>query len=188
MVEVKEIVARAAIPVTVAGILGVGAFIWTTASTTVSRYFEPPYAQRVKWDSGAQPGMEYWDEKGIGGGVTFVPWADLNPQLRANLLPSLFKFSSSYRFAAQAFGDKENLVIKILDQDAKGVAWLWLGGNPENGWEFDGLVRVGGDHRAEKVWQVYQRFSDGSYRRLKSTFANVEDACPPADRPCTRGN
>ncbi len=188
MVDVKDIVARAAVPVTAAAVLGIGAFFWTTASTTLTRYFEPPFPQKVKWVAGDHPGLQLQDANGTRGGVTFVPWSDLNPQLRANLLPNLFKFSSTYRFEPQAWGDKKNEVIKILDADAKSVGWLWLGGNPDNGWEWDGLVRIGGDHRAEKVWQTYQRYSDGSYRRLKSLFVNVDDACPPADHPCTRGN
>jgi hypothetical protein len=186
MEGLKDIISRAAVPVTTAAILGVGALFWTSISTRVSQLFGPPYAQRVSWISeGNRIGMNVWDDKGERG-QSFIPWPELNVELQAKLMPLLFKDPSGYRFEAQDYRGKRMHVVKILDPEGKAFGWLWLGSNPDNGWEFDGLVRVGGENRLQKVWQTYQRFSDGSYRRNKSAFGNLEDACPPSDRPCIR--
>src|SRR5207249_265310 len=47
---------------------------------------------------------------------------------------------------------------------------VWIGGDPDNGMTWDGLIRAGEGEVQDgtaKVWQLFERWSDGSYRRVK---------------------
>jgi len=66
------------------------------------------------------------------------------------------------------FKGRKNWVIHIEDADGKHLGYVWLGGDPYKDWGWDGLVRVGEalDDDRHIVWQIFQRYSDGSYRRI----------------------
>jgi hypothetical protein len=73
--------------------------------------------------------------------------------------------------------------MKIVDSHGKGFCHVWIGLSPDKGGE-DYLVNLGGDKKRPYIWQAWQRFSGGFYRRVSSAYATLEDACPPTDRPC----
>jgi len=63
------------------------------------------------------------------------------------------------------------LIVKILDPGGKEIGHVWFGGDPtDEKWNYDGLVRLGLtiSDTEHVVWQVFQRYSDGSYRRIRS--------------------
>ena len=60
---------------------------------------------------------------------------------------------------------RRNWLVRIIDPEGKQIGYVWFGTNADNNWAYDGLVRVGDDRYV--VWQVFQRYSDGSYRRIR---------------------
>jgi hypothetical protein len=69
--------------------------------------------------------------------------------------------------AHRDYQGKKDWLVVVLTPDPQIIANVWFGNNPDNRWVFDGLVRVGVPFEdAGEVWQVFQRYSDGSYRRI----------------------
>ena len=129
----------------------------------------PPQPELVRFDPGGDghpPGISAESP----GGITFVPWDRLKPELEKRLLISLGRIFGETRLsvALGEFKGRKNWVMHIQDPDEKHLGYVWLGGDPYNSWVWDGLVRVGealdDDHHV--VWQVFQRYSDGTYRRI----------------------
>jgi hypothetical protein len=180
----SDIFRQAAVPVLAAVVLAAAAFLWQALSGGVGSLFDRSHAEFVTWLSesdGSAPGIDAWAEDR--NHSYFVPWSRLRAELESGLLPKLFRDPTGFHFETKDFHGKKHWIVEIVDANGQAFGYLWLGVNPEKGWEFDGLVRVGGD-KAPFVWQTYRRYSDGTYRRLQSRFSALEDACPPAERPC----
>jgi hypothetical protein len=139
------------------------------AVRTQEQAYERPVPQKIRWDSGHKSGvhgMIVESHESVG----FIPWEDLKPELEKDLLVHLGRVlgSRSYTIDTAPFHGRENWLIRILDESGSAVGSVWLGNDPYQGWKWDGLVRVGNaptEHTA-KVWQVFERYSDGSYRRV----------------------
>jgi hypothetical protein len=58
--------------------------------------------------------------------------------------------------------------MKVLNPEGTELAHVWLGSNGDKSWKWDGMVRIGEPDKpeGERVWQTFQRYSDGSYRRI----------------------
>jgi hypothetical protein len=99
----------------------------------------------------------------------FVPWNVLKTELEERLLNQVGKYvPMDSKLAIQDYFGRKDWIMRIVDSAGKEIGSVWLGGNPHNEWKFDGLIRVGktiSDSEWE-VWQTFQRFSDGSYRRV----------------------
>jgi hypothetical protein len=104
----------------------------------------------------------------------FLPWPKLKIELDRKLLPQLFADPSGFGFQVFDHHGKPDWVVKLVRSDGTGFCYLWLGGDPGRGWQWDGLIRLGAAEPAQ-VWQIYQRYSDGTYRRLASAFRRLED-------------
>ena|SRR5947209_5823163 len=106
---------------------------------------------------------------------------ELKAELNENLLPQMFaKNSGEYSFAISDYHGKKDWLMFVVDDRGQQICDVWLGKDPEKGWEWDGMVRVGdGDHEPY-VWQVYQRYSDGTYRRLRSKYRSIDGMRKPA--------
>jgi len=119
--------------------------------------------------------VHVWNE----GGETeeFIPWSELEAELRDNLLPYLFADPSGYRFQVGDHHGKEGWLVRVVDAKESEFCGVWFGADPDNGWGFDGLIRVGkaDGPSGSRVWQVYQRCSDGTYVRLPSQFGTLEE-------------
>jgi hypothetical protein len=138
-----------------------------------------PKAQRVNWKAGtdaASTGISFWNE---GEDLEdFLPWSHLEQELTEQLLPKLFGNPTGFRFVVKDHHDKKNWLMRVINEPNNESYDVWLGGDPDNGWAFDGLVRIGNAEAPKPpyVWQIYQRYSDGSYRRLPSLYGKLEKA------------
>jgi hypothetical protein len=123
---------------------------------------ETPQAQRVRWApvDGRSAGIV------IDGRIqTFLPWRALKMEVEQKLLNQLGRLVPTGCTAVlREFRGRKDWTVRILSPEGAYVGSIWFGPDPEKEWSFDGMVRAGHDD----VWQVFQRFSDGSYRRLKA--------------------
>jgi transcriptional regulator with XRE-family HTH domain len=102
----------------------------------------------------------------------FIYWIDLKIEIEQKLLCQLGRhIPDGCKVKVDAFHGRQNWLVRVVTPDTnKNIGYVWFGGDPEKNWAFDGLVRVGdapNDYEAE-VWQVFQRYSDGSYRRIEA--------------------
>lgn len=139
-----------------------------------------PVSQKVIWQASGEDkttGMIVESEEG----VEFISWEDLKPELLNNLLTQLGRVLGNrpYTIEMNEFHGRKNWVINILDEKKNDVGSVWLGGDPYRGWKWDGNVRVGKakDEDSVVVWQIFERYSDGSYRRLEA-LDRPEDRLP----------
>ena len=99
----------------------------------------------------------------------FVPWSSLKDEIEHKLLNQLGRHLPAHSRAVLCdFRDRKDWRVRVENAQGNRIADVWFGPDPDTKWAFDGLVRVGvakTDHVSE-VWQVFQRYSDGSYRRL----------------------
>ena|SRR5207247_4332904 len=151
-----------------------------------------PEPQKTLWgpNNGMPPGIC------ITGSATgeFVPFTELKPEMETKLFNQLGEHIPPKCTAG--LGDwkgRSNWLTPIIDPDGKKVGEVWLGTDADNNWAYDGLVRVGvalSDDYAI-VWQVFQRYSDGSYRRIRKQLPRlqrvaVDSSQPPANRRSSR--
>jgi hypothetical protein len=133
--------------------------------------------QTVRWrpSDGGPAGIYVWNEDKTE--APFIPWSDLQEDLQKKLLPQLFAKPQGYSFATNDYHGKKEWLVQIVNDKGEAYCDVWFGNNPDEGWGFDGMVRVGDSHPSEApyVWQTYQRFSDGSYRRQPSPFATIDE-------------
>lgn len=106
----------------------------------------------------------------------FIPWTDLKAELDHQLMPQLFADpAQGWTFALRDQGHKPDWLMYVVDAKGERYCDVWLGNDPDNGWGWDGLVRVGDSESEPHVWQVYQRYSDGTYRRLPSLCRDLDE-------------
>lgn len=137
----------------------------------------PPIPQFVNFKSGDDrhtPGMAVESAYGVG----FVPWEALKGELENGVLIYLGRIlgDTPLTVAMGEFNGRKNWVIHIQGPTGEHLGYVWLGGDPDNGWRWDGLVRVGEtlDDRHHVVWQIFQRYSNGTYRRIRA-FDSAQD-------------
>jgi DNA-binding winged helix-turn-helix (wHTH) protein len=127
-----------------------------------------PKPQRVRWGpvDGKPAGLCV--ESCLSG--LFVSWNDLKPEVERMLLPQVRQIPIGSSVHLRSFRDRENWIVRIVDPKGNEVGDIWFGPDADKQWSFDGLVRLGEpDRRAPDlavVWQTFQRYSDGSYRRV----------------------
>ena len=126
------------------------------------------FAQKVQWI----PNIE-----GAGGGLcidwshtlncpadkNFIPWDILKIELEQSVLPQVPDIPKGSSLTVQAGPDgKPNTVIQVIGPNGAEIAQVWIGENPENFWNYDGLICLG-DPKTLKVWATFARYSDGTY-------------------------
>lgn len=132
-------------------------------------------AQRVRWgpSDGRSAGIRVWNAKDEED--QFVPWSVLQLELKNNLLPQLFASPAGFTFDLRDYHSKKDWLMQIFRNDTQSFCDVWFGDDPDNAWQFDGLVRVGDAENQPYVWQTYQRYSDGTYRRLSGLTATLDE-------------
>jgi hypothetical protein len=96
----------------------------------------------------------------------FIPWKKLKPEMPKVLFNQLGEhIPPGCKASLGDWRGRPNWLTLIIGPDSKKVGEVWFGTDPDNNWAYDGLVRVGDDMYV--VWQVFQRYSDGSYRRIR---------------------
>lgn len=152
----------------------------------------PPEPQKTFWgpNFGMDPGI-YIANSGIG---EFVPFKELKPEIETTLFNQLGEHIPPKCTAGLAdWHERPNWLTTIIDPAGNKVGAVWFGTDPDDNWAYDGLVRVGvalSDDEAI-VWQVFQRHSDGSYRRMRKQLPRlqgvaVDSSQSPANRESSR--
>ncbi len=101
-----------------------------------------------------------------------VPWAELRPEIEKRLLNQLGRhIQPKCTVTLDDYKGRPNWLVRIIDRDDKQVGYVWFGTDADNNWAYDGLVRAGDDTYV--VWQVFQRYSDASYRRIRKQAPRV---------------
>lgn len=104
-----------------------------------------------------------------------IPWHNvIKDQIEHIVLPQVQEIPADSETVLTTINDISNLAIKINDATGVAVGDLWLGKNPCNDWSVDGLIRVGRGGNPLRIWAIFERQSNDTYRRL-STLA--EDTC-----------
>jgi hypothetical protein len=100
----------------------------------------------------------------------FIPWEQVKAEVETRLLPQLANIPVGCAVRTDTYKDHRDFVVRIADAVGTVIGSVWFGCDPYHGWRYDGLVRVGHSKSAGAaatiVWQVFQRYSDGSYRRI----------------------
>jgi hypothetical protein len=137
----------------------------------------PPEAQLVRWGPVDQKpaGILVEDSQA----QVFVPWSALKLEVESRLLPQVRRVPSGATVEVRDLGDRKDWVVRIVDPTGKDIGAVWFGPNPEAKWQWDGLVRLGEpeEHNPERklIWQIFQRYSDGSYRRIEAFVITEND-------------
>jgi hypothetical protein len=126
----------------------------------------------------AEPQVVSWGPKdGKPAGIStepggfFMPWEELKLEIELKLLNQLGRhIPPNCRVVLDDFRGRKDWLARIVGPDAKFLGDIWFGPDPDKQWAFDGLVRVGeaGNDDVAVVWQTFQRYSDGTYRRIKA--------------------
>ena len=102
----------------------------------------------------------------------FRPWAKLKPELLTRLAPQAFIDPVGWTFELADFHGKKDWRVFVVDSAGTRLCNVWFGGDPVHAYAYDGLVRLGDpDTVPPTVWQTYRRYSDGTYRLLRSVGA-----------------
>jgi hypothetical protein len=121
-----------------------------------------------------EPQLTRWGPAdGLPAGITvngrdngLIPWSQLELEIKTRVLPQVKELDERWKDVRTAeLRGKKDWIIEIVDREGNVIAHVWFGPDPLKSWAYDGLVRVGKPEVPSEVWQVYQRFSDGSYRR-----------------------
>ena len=104
-------------------------------------------------------------------GMDFIPWTQLEGELNERAIGQCPKYIPPHaKVRLNDFYGKKDWVIEIVDTNENKIGSVWIGSNPLNEWMQDGFVRVG-KTLSDEQWEVYQvleRWSDGTYRLVKS--------------------
>ncbi len=105
-------------------------------------------------------------------GESFVPWDELQVEVEQLLLPQVRVVPQGSTAYLADLGDRKNWIVQVLSPAGEELGHVWFGPDPDTKWKWDGLVRLGSvpkpDDDASPVWQIFERYSDGSYRRIEA--------------------
>lgn len=145
--------------------------MYNTCMVNISNLFKRrnyPECQKLFWGvNQGLPAGAIVNAKGMG----FIPWSQLEEELNIRAIsqcPRLIPPGSRVRL--NDFYGKKDWVVEIINSEGSKIGSVWIGSNPLNEWMQDGLVRIGKSLSDEKweVYQVLERWSDGTYRLVKS--------------------
>jgi len=102
----------------------------------------------------------------IDGCKKFIPWPEFREEINQRLLPQVGKVRANSKAVLQDYAGRRDWIVRVISATDKEIVHIWFGGDPENNWSHDGLIRIGTPNPLE-VFGTYQRYSDGSYRKLR---------------------
>jgi len=134
----------------------------------VINYSETPVQQFVLWgpDYSKPPGIFINSIEG-----QYISWDNLKNEIEKQVIqgcPRLIPIDS--KIQVLSFYKKVNHIVRVFNNSADIVGDIWLGRDPENDFVHDGLIRIGKTLSDTEwiVYQIYQRYSDGTYRLVKT--------------------
>ena len=95
----------------------------------------------------------------------FIEWQLLKVEIERKLLPQVGKVPLGSTVRLNDIAGKQDWAIEVVGPSGNSVGNVWVGPDPFNNWAFDGLIRVGFPGPPAEVWDSFQRYSDGSYRK-----------------------
>ncbi|HEY2382357.1 MAG TPA: helix-turn-helix transcriptional regulator [Terriglobia bacterium] len=133
--------------------------------------------QEVKWQAKWAPDVE--EETGIIIGLNssrFIPWKQIQEELIKRLLPNVRMVPIGSTVELGEYNRRKDWIIRVINPDGVEIANIWIGGDPLKGYAYDGLVRIGVPSEDKTVlptvWQVFQRYSNGTYVRVDNPYDN----------------
>lgn len=125
------------------------------------------------------PQKIFWGvNQGLGAGAfvesidgEFIPFEILEKELNERVINQAPRILPVGSFVSlDSFHGKTDWLVNIKNPNGEVIGSVWIGGNPEDNWNQDGLVRTGRalSDTSHEVYQVFQRYSDGSYRLVSS--------------------
>ena len=132
-----------------------------TSTPTATQPTPNPEPQQVRWGpvDGREAGVF------INGYDGFFPWIKLEEEIQQRLLPQVSEVPHGSTVALKDLEGKRDWVVQIIGPRGNEIGNIWLGPDPSKDWAYDGLVRVGKPGAPPVVWDTFQRYSDGSYRK-----------------------
>ena len=120
-------------------------------------------AQQVRWGpvDGKEAGISIVNGE-------FISWDKLSKEIETKILPQVEALNEyqSYYVTVEDFKGKKNWRV-IINSNKEQIGGIWFGPDPEiSGHPWDGLIRVGKSFNPPIIWNTFQRYSDGTYRRL----------------------
>ncbi len=134
-----------------------------------------PKRQHVRWAPPEAPAGIFVVDEGSDE-ETYISWETLKSELESRLLPLLFQEPAGFTFEVRDLKSKKDWLVRLCDASGAVVADVWFGGNPVTH-VGDGLIRIGaaGASPDMRVWQTYERYANGTYRRVEpSPFWSLE--------------
>ncbi len=98
-------------------------------------------------------------------GQSFIAWNALRSEIEASIIPQMDYIPPGCTVALGSYADKPDWVVRVLEPGGTEVAHIWFGPDPSDDWAHDGLIRVGLPKDPAEVWHIFERYSDGSYRK-----------------------
>jgi len=103
----------------------------------------------------------------------FLSWRRLKGEIEKMPLPQVRRVPVGSTVGVHDLAERKAWIVNVLGPHFREVGSLWFGTDPDANWRWDGLVRLGHSQRhfgADRVvWQIFQRYSDGSYRRVRAS-------------------
>ena len=88
-------------------------------------------------------------------------------------MPQLFSYTPAFRFEMRDHHGKTDWLVQPVNDQGDRFCNVWFCVN-DDGWAFDGLVHFGDSDADPYVWQSYQRYPDGTYRRPPSFASSLD--------------
>jgi hypothetical protein len=129
------------------------------------------YPQKVSWGpvNRLPAGIQIWSIKADTSiEEDFSSWEKLDSEITRILLPWILDYTAGHRFVTRDYYGKSDWLVWLVDQAGNWVCDMWFGGDPDKNWDFDGLIRFGDANSEPRGWITFQRYSDGTYRKLQS--------------------
>lgn len=154
-----------------------------SSATRKTHLMSTPEPQKTIWgpNDGKPPGISVEGSSSN----TFIPWEELKLEVEQRLLNQLgLHIPPNCTVALGSFRGRPSWLTPIVDREGNRLGEVWFGTDPDNDWARDGLVRAGDDTYV--VWQVFQRYSDGTYRRIRAQKPRALHQVVKPDQPGKR--
>jgi hypothetical protein len=95
----------------------------------------------------------------------FLPWSEAATEIASKVLPQVEGIPPGSWLRLDNMGAKTSWVVNIRSPKNEFVGTVFVGGDPQNDWKYDGLLRIAVLN--DDIWRytAFARYSDGSYTK-----------------------